>query len=82
MMNGEIDYRDTFLCDKDCDGNCDNKSPFFVLRLTTLLLFLLLISIAMMNLFTGLAVGDTNEVLVNSEQERLWQQVSLKYFSI
>lgn len=67
MMTGEIGFRETFLEEKG--------SPFFELRLIILVLFVLIILIVVMNLFTGLAVGDTSDVLSNSEKEKVWLQV-------
>ncbi|XP_028392041.1 transient receptor potential cation channel subfamily A member 1-like [Dendronephthya gigantea] len=60
MMTGELDYRDTFLA----------SGPLHVMQKILLLLFILMISIAIMNLFTGLAVGDANEILSQSKEKR------------
>jgi hypothetical protein len=67
MMTGEIEFRDKYLAER--------SGPFFELRLITLIVFVLIILIVVMNLFTGLAVGDTSKVLSNSEREKLWLQV-------
>jgi Ca2+/Na+ antiporter len=60
MMTGELDYRDTFLA----------GGPLHVLQKILLVLFILIISIAIMNLLTGLAVDDTNEIMKRSKEEK------------
>lgn len=67
MMTGEVDFRETFLNER--------SSPFFELRLAIFVLFVLVILIVVMNLFTGLVVDDTGEVLSNSRKEMLSLQV-------
>ena len=62
MMSGEIDFRDTFL------GS--TPSAFHGLQRLFLFVFLLLVGIAIMNLLTGLAVDDTNEIMERSKEER------------
>ncbi|CAB4025235.1 transient receptor potential cation channel subfamily A member 1 [Paramuricea clavata] len=69
MMTGEMDFRDTFL------GN--GTSAFTILQKLFLMLFLLLITIAIMNLFTGLAVGDTAEIMKRANQERRLYKANL-----
>jgi ABC-type antimicrobial peptide transport system permease subunit len=71
MMTGEMDFRDTFL------GN--GTSAFTILQKLFLMLFLLLITIAIMNLFTGLAVGDTAEIMKRANQERRLYKVSCSH---
>ena len=66
MMTGELDYRDTFLAD----------GPLHVLQKIFLVLFILVISIAIMNLLTGLAVGDTNEIMNRSKEEKRFHKVT------
>ena len=68
MMTGEIDYRDTFLA----------SSPLHALQKIFLVLFILMISIAIMNLLTGLAVDDTNEIMKRSKEEKRMNKV-LRY---
>ena len=60
MMTGELDYRDTFLA----------SGPLHVLQKILLVLFILVMSIAIMNLLTGLAVDDTNEIMNRSKEEK------------
>ena len=60
MMTGDLDYRGTFL---------DNR-PLHVLEKIFLVLFILMVSIAIMNLLTGLAVGDTSEIMNRSKEEK------------
>lgn len=71
MMTGEMDFRTTFL------GN--GTSAFTILQKLFLMLFLLLITIAIMNLFTGLAVGDTAEIMKRANQERRLYKVSCSH---
>ena len=66
MMTGELDYRDTFL------GN----GTLHVLQKILLVFFILVMSIAIMNLLTGLAVGDTNEIMNRSKEERRLYKVT------
>ena len=62
MMVGEVDYKEIFL---------DNgESDFYALQRSLLILFLILITVAIMNLLTGLAVGDTNEIMEKSKSEK------------
>lgn len=61
MMTGEMDYRGTFL------GN--DRNSFHALQKLILIAFLVLVTIAIMNLLTGLAVDDTNEIMKRSKQE-------------
>ena len=67
MMVGEVDYRDTFL---------QNKGENFALRLVFLVLFLIVVGILLMNLLTGLAVGDIGMIMKRSFIESQRQQVS------
>ncbi|XP_028392138.1 transient receptor potential cation channel subfamily A member 1-like [Dendronephthya gigantea] len=60
MMTGELDYSDTFLA----NGSLHAVQKIF------LVLFILMISIAIMNLFTGVAVGDVKEMLMKSKERR------------
>ena len=50
MMSGEIDYRGVFL---------DSQSSVYILQCVFLVLFFLVMAIVVMNVFVGLAVGDT-----------------------
>jgi hypothetical protein len=60
MMTGDLDYRGTFLANR----------PLHVLEKIFLVLFILMVSIAIMNLLTGLAVGDTSEIMNRSKEEK------------
>ena len=60
MMTGELDYRDIFL----------PSGTFHVLQKILLVLFILVISITVMNLLTGLAVGDINDMMARSKEEK------------
>ena len=60
MMTGELDYRDNFL----------PGGPLHALQKILLVLFILVVSIAIMNLLTGLAVDDTNEIMNRSKEEK------------
>ena len=77
MMTGEMDYRDTFLGDSVAILSAVQKLFFIV--------FLLVITVAIMNLLTGLAVGDTNEIMKRSKQEKrlykvpIYEYIMLKY---
>ena len=68
MMAGELDYRDTFL----------PSGPLHVLQKILLVLFILVISVAIMNLLTGLAVDDTNEIMNRSKEEKRIYKVTCK----
>lgn len=61
MMTGEMDYREIFL------GNDANS--IHALQKLILIAFLVLVTISIMNLLTGLAVDDTNEIMKRSKQE-------------
>lgn len=69
MMTGEVDFRGTFLA--------SGTSSFHALQRLFLIVFLLLVTIAIMNLLTGLAVGDTNEIMERSREtkrlHKVWQ---------
>lgn len=67
MMVGEVDYRDAFL---------QMKSKNFVLILMFLVLFLVFMSILIMNLLTGLAVGDIGTIMKSSLAEKQRQKVN------
>ncbi|XP_028391903.1 transient receptor potential cation channel subfamily A member 1-like [Dendronephthya gigantea] len=69
MMTGELDYRDTFLA----------SGPLHVMQKIFLLLFILMISIAIMNIFTGLAVSDANEILSQSKEKRRIDRANLGF---
>ena len=68
MMSGEIDYRDVFL---------DSQSSVYVLQSAFLVLFFLLMVIVVMNVFVGLAVGDTDEMMKRSKAKKRLHQVSI-----
>ena len=68
MMSGEIDFRDVFLDSED--------TSFRYLQRIFLIFFLILVCIAVMNLLTGLAVDDTNEIMRRSQQEKRIHKVS------
>ena len=65
MMTGELDYRDTFLA----------GGPLHILQKIILVLFILVISIAIMNLLTGLAVDDANEIMKRAKEEKRMYKV-------
>ncbi|XP_028391899.1 transient receptor potential cation channel subfamily A member 1-like [Dendronephthya gigantea] len=67
MMSGEIDYRDTFL----------TGGKVHALQKILLFLFIIMISIAIMNLLTGLAIGDTNEIMRRSKEEKILHKAEL-----
>jgi Ca2+/Na+ antiporter len=69
MMTGELDYRDTFLV---------NGTLHFLQKIF-LVFFILVMSIAIMNLLTGLAVGDTNEIMNRSKEEKRIYKVTQIY---
>ena len=62
MMVGKVDYKEIFLE--------NGESDFYALQRSLLILFLILITVAIMNLLTGLAVGDTNEIMKKSKSEK------------
>ena len=68
MMVGEIDYRDMFLRKKN--------SPYIVLQRIFLFCFLIIITIVIMTLLIGLAVGDTDETMKRAKAERYYAKVS------
>jgi hypothetical protein len=68
MMNGELDYRDTFLL------NGPNEFYTHIQRIF-LVVFLIVVTIAIMNLLTGLAVGDISAMLKRSKVEKLRYKV-------
>jgi transient receptor potential cation channel subfamily A protein 1 len=68
MMTGEVDYRDTFL------GNTSSVGLHYVQK-WFLVIFLILVTIGLTNLLTGLAVGDTAEIMKRARQEKLLHKV-------
>ena len=71
MMVGEVDYKEVFL---------DNsESDFYAFQRLLLILFLILNTVAIMNLLTGLAVGDTNEIMKKSKSEKRLYKVKKSY---
>ena len=68
MMVGEIDYRSVFLG--------DNISRHIVLTRLFLFCFLIIITIVIMNLLVGLAVGDTDDTMKRSKAEKRFCKVS------
>ena len=70
MMTGEMDYRDSFLG--------DSAAILSVLQRLFFIVFLLVITVAIMNLLTGLAVDDTKEIMKRSKQEKRLDKV-LRY---
>jgi Na+-transporting methylmalonyl-CoA/oxaloacetate decarboxylase gamma subunit len=73
MMGGEIDYREVFL---------ENKSSVYIMQCVFLVLFFLVMSIVVMNVFVGLAVGDTDEMMNKSKAENRRCKVSVKITNI
>ena len=59
-MTGELDYRDIFL----------SSGTFHVLQKILLVFIILIISITVMNLLTVLAVGDINNIMARSKEEK------------
>jgi small-conductance mechanosensitive channel len=75
MMTGEVDFRDTFL------GYAASAGFNFLQRLL-LVVFLILVTIGITNLLTGLAVGDTADIMERSREENLLRKVrSIKIIS-
>ena len=70
MMTGEVDFRDTFL------GYAASAGFNFLQRLL-LVVFLILVTIGITNLLTGLAVGDTAEIMERSREENLLRKVRI-----
>ena len=68
MMTGELDYRDTFLEDGPTFVYTHGQRILFVV-------FLIVVTITIMNLLTGLAVGDTSAILKRSKVEKLRYKV-------
>ena len=75
MMTGEVDFRDTFL------GYAASAGFHFLQRLL-LVVFLILVTIGITNLLTGLAVGDTAEIMERSREENLLRKVRKKQSKI
>ena len=71
MMSGEIDYREAFL---------DSQSSVYILQCVFLVLFFLVMGIVVMNVFVGLAVGDTDEMMKRSKDEKRLHEVSKTLF--
>ena len=71
MMSGEIDYREAFL---------DSQSSVYILQCVFLVLFFLVMGIVVMNVFVGLAVGDTEEMMKRSKDEKRLHEVSKTLF--
>jgi hypothetical protein len=75
MMTGEVDFRDTFLEFAANDG-------FHFLQRLLLVVFLILVTIGITNLLTGLAVGDTADIMKRSTEENVLRKVrSIKIIS-
>ena len=68
MMVGEIDYRNVFLG--------DNTIRYIVLTRLFLFCFLIIITIVIVNLLVGLAVGDTTDIMKRSKAEKRFFKVS------
>ena len=68
MMIGEIDYRGVFL------GK--GEGPHYLLERLFLFCFLVIMTIVIMNLLVGLAVGDTDETMKRSKAEKRYYKVS------
>jgi hypothetical protein len=68
MMTGEVDFRGTFLQN-------DAISGFHFLQRLLLVVFLILVTIGITNLLTGLAVGDTADIMKQSREENLLGKV-------
>ncbi|XP_071448011.1 transient receptor potential channel pyrexia-like [Hetaerina americana] len=69
MMMGEYDYMETFADDKDNLVQVANKLPIYIQVI--FLGFIVIASIALMNLMLGLAVSDTQELAEESSQRQL-----------
>ncbi|XP_046863058.1 transient receptor potential cation channel subfamily A member 1-like isoform X3 [Xenia sp. Carnegie-2017] len=61
MMNGEIEYREQFM---------RSNSSLFIMQSALLLIFFLVMGVVVMNVFIGLAVGDTDEMMKRSRIEK------------
>ena len=72
MMVGEVDYRDTFIDEQ-------NRPKNFALIIVFVVISLIVMTILLMNLLTGLAVGDTGEILKRSMAEKRIQQVDFNH---
>ena len=67
-MTGEVDFRDTFLGHTPIAGLHSLQKLFLVI-------FLILVTIGLTNLLTGLAVGDTAEIIKRAREEKLLHKV-------
>ena len=70
MMVGEVNYREVFL-EKE-------KGPYIVLQRIILICFLMVVTIVLMNLLVGLAVGDTSDTIKRSKDEKRFYKVCFK----
>lgn len=68
MMAGEIDFREVFL---------EKEGPHILLERVFVLGFLVIITIVIMNLLVGLAVGDTDKTMKRSKVEKRYYKASL-----
>jgi len=73
MMIGELDYGDIFF-NEDVDPLSDVSTGYAVFLFVT---FLLIMTIIMMNLITGLALDDIQKIAENAEFKNLSMQVEL-----
>lgn len=78
MMVGEFEYDDTFInsinADDEKTGNPLN--PFPEISAAFIFIFLFVMSIILMNLLVGLAVGDIDSVRRNATLQRMAMQVA------
>lgn len=72
MMTGEVGFRDTFLGNTPIAGLHSLQKLFLVI-------FLIMVTIGLTNLLTGLAVGDTAEIMKRAREEKLLHKVRIKY---
>ena len=71
MAIGEFDFNDIFF------SNSDNLKLHEVVTFITFVLFLGIMTVSMMNLLIGVAVGDIGELRKHSEQEAFKSKVDL-----
>ncbi|XP_031557742.1 transient receptor potential cation channel subfamily A member 1-like isoform X3 [Actinia tenebrosa] len=75
MTLGEIDFTSTFVDSLGGNENGSPENPYPQVALVFCLVFMLAMSISLMNLLVGLAVGDIEMVRRNAELKRLARQV-------
>ncbi|XP_068698490.1 transient receptor potential cation channel subfamily A member 1-like isoform X2 [Montipora foliosa] len=78
MMVGEFEYDDTFIntIKEDSEKTGNPLNPFPEISAVFIFFFLFMMSIILMNLLVGLAVGDIESVRRNATLERMAMQVA------